>query len=224
MKRFWKRYADRIDAASLRERVMIFAGVAVVMGALLNTLLIDPLLREERRLALRQAQRQAETAKLQEEMQKLALNRRANPDNESRERLATVRGQLGKLESAILEEQKKFTAPQQMRSVLEEMITKNRRLRLMELKTLPLETLSGLRRQDGAKPAPGGIERLVYRHGVEVTFSGAYLDMLSYLGELEKLPTQMYWGRMELAVADYPAVTLKLTVYTLSLDPAWMLV
>jgi MSHA biogenesis protein MshJ len=70
------------------------------------------------------------------------------------------------------------------------------------------------------KPAAGTI----YRHGVEITLSGSYLDLLAYLRDLEKLPSQMYWGRLELAVAAHPTVTMKLSVYTMSLDLAWLIV
>ena len=41
IKRLWQQYAAKVDAATLRERVMIFAGAAVVLIALLNALLID---------------------------------------------------------------------------------------------------------------------------------------------------------------------------------------
>jgi hypothetical protein len=48
------------------------------------------------------------------------------------------------------------------------------------------------------------------------------------LRDLEKLPRQMYWGRLELVSSVLPQgrshVTLKLSVYTLSLDLAWIVV
>ena len=67
-------------------------------------------------------------------------------------------------------------------------------------------------------------DKLIFRHGVELTVSGTYPDLYAYLAGLEKLPTQLYWGRADLSVSTHPVTTLKLTVYTLSLDPAWMLV
>ena len=41
---------------------------------------------------------------------------------------------------------------------------------------------------------------------------------------LEGLPTQLYWGRAELVADVYPVLTLKLTVYTVSFDQAWLIV
>lgn len=222
MKQLWQRYSARIDSASLRERAMIFAAAALVLVTVLQSLLIEPQLREQRRLAAEQVQRQAESAKLQAELQKLALSRRNDPNVEARQRIATLREELQALNVQIVEQQKKFTAPEQMRTVLEEMLARNRKLRLMDLKTLPPATLSDVKAQEGSSASPA--ERLIYRHGLEITLSGTYLDMLSYLSELEHLPTQMYWGSMDFSVAEYPTATLKLVVYTLSLDRAWMVV
>jgi MSHA biogenesis protein MshJ len=59
---------------------------------------------------------------------------------------------------------------------------------------------------------------------VEITVKGSYLDLLNYVGELEKLPLRMYWTKIDVAVDVYPEVTMKLAVYTLSLDKNWMVV
>jgi hypothetical protein len=45
---------------------------------------------------------------------------------------------------------------------------------------------------------------------------------LRYLNELEHLPTQLYWSALEMDASHYPTHTMKLVVYTLSLDPAWL--
>lgn len=63
---------------------------------------------------------------------------------------------------------------------------------------------------------------LLYRHGVEITVRGNYLDMIDYMNALESLPTQLFWGGAKLEVDDYPTARLTLTMYTLSLDPTWL--
>jgi MSHA biogenesis protein MshJ len=51
---------------------------------------------------------------------------------------------------------------------------------------------------------------------------GNYLDMLNYMAALEAMPTQLFWGKAELQVEEYPGARLTLTLYTLSLDAQWM--
>ena len=42
------------------------------------------------------------------------------------------------------------------------------------------------------------------------------------MNTLESLPTQLFWGKAQLEVEQYPAVRLTLTLYTMSLDDQWM--
>jgi MSHA biogenesis protein MshJ len=63
---------------------------------------------------------------------------------------------------------------------------------------------------------------LLYRHGVEVTVRGNYLDMVDYMSALEAMPTRLFWGQAQLDVEEYPASRMTLTLYTLSLDRNWM--
>jgi len=235
MKQFWKQYADRMDAATLRERAMIFAAAVAVLVLLMNSLLIEPQLARQKQLSREIAQRQESMRALQQQLEKLANERRASPDEADRRRLEETRKRLAEVDAKLLEEQRRFAPPEQIGPILEEMLSRNRRLKLVDMRTLPAALLeAGTDKAATAKPAeakaatdkpaaakPAG-QGQIYRHGVELTVTGTYLDLLAYLKALEKLPSQMYWGKLELSVAAPPQVTLKLSVYTLSLDPAWM--
>ena len=222
MKRLWQQYAAKMEAATLRERVMIFAAAAVVLIALLNAVLIEPELVKQRRLSKEVADRQGDIRKIQEQLQAMALARQADPDRVKRSRLETLRRQVATAEAKLLEEQRKFAPPERIGPLLEEMLSRNRRLRLVDMRTLPAAALNSA----GAtqKPPAPSAGAPIYRHGVEITVTGSYLDLLAYLRDLEKLPNQMYWGKLDLSVASHPQVTLKLSVYTLSLDLAWLIV
>lgn len=215
MKALLKRYAERIDNASLRERVMIFLAAALVLVFLANATLIRPLRDTQRRLSADIAQNERELRTIQGEVQRLARARDAGPDARNRERAAALRAELALLDAQIADEQRRFTTPQRMRDVLEEMLEREKRLRLIDLKTLPVTDMSATQGQAG---------RRVFRHGLELTLAGSYLDLYAYLAALEGLKTQLYWGRAEMSVAEYPVATLKLTVYTLSFDQAWLVV
>lgn len=216
MKDLLARYAERIDNATLRERVMVFAAAALVLVVTLNAALIAPLRAKQQRLGAEIAQKEKELRIVQTELQRLARVRDSDPDARNRGKAAELRTQLAELDTQIAAEQRRFTSPQRMRAVLEEMLERNKRLRLLDLKTLPVKELTIARPQ-------GGPHR-VYRHGVEVTVAGRYLDIYAYLKSLEDTPSQLYWGRAEMSVADYPVSTLKVTVYTLSFDQAWLVV
>jgi MSHA biogenesis protein MshJ len=215
----WRRYAGRLDALSLRERVMVFACVMVAVLALGYTLVIEPELIKQKRLAAAMLQKHSEMKGFEAQLAQLVGGAAQEAHRGERERLARLRGELSALDVRISTEERRFTAPSQMRAVVEGLLARTRGVALVEMKTLAAETIAPAGKP-GAKPASGA--RLVYRHGMELTVSGSYLELLGYARELEKLPSQLYWGSLELDAAAYPRVSMKLTLYTLSLDPAWL--
>jgi len=233
VKQLWTRYAERIDALSVRERVLVFSTAMALLLALLYTIFIDPQLAAQKRLSASVVQRQSELRNIEAQITAIATSRAADPDRALRERAADVRKQLGEIERQIAAEERKFTPPEEMKAVLEEMLARNRAVQLVGMKTLPSSTLAEARSELGkpeaakpaakppAEPAKAG-ERLIYRHGIEVTVAGGYLDLLRYLRDLEHLRTQLYWSSLEIDATRYPRHTMKIVVYTLSLDPAWL--
>ena len=227
MKKRWEKLVERIDNATLRERALIFTTLAVLLVFIMDAVLIGGETERQRRLSKDIAQRQTEMKSLQEQLQKMARARGADPDRDKRKRLEGINAETAKLESAIAEEQRKFTDPSQMRVVLQGLLDRGPGVRLVDFKTLPAASIAESRGapagdKPAAKPASGG-ERFVYRHEFELTVSGTYADLHRYLSELEKLPTRLHWGVAELATTkQHPMLTLKLTVHTLSLDKAWM--
>lgn len=215
MKDLFKRYSERIDNSTLRERLLLFGAAALAMVFFVNSVMIDPLRAMNRRLAAQTSQHETELRTVQSEVQRLAQTRASDPDAQARKRLADLRVEVAALEASIVEEQRRFTSPQRMREVLEEMLERDKRLRLIDLKTLPATNLSGTQGQAG---------RSIIRHGVELTLSGSYLDLHAYLAALERASAQLYWGKVEMSASGYPVVTLKMTVYTLSFDRAWLVV
>jgi MSHA biogenesis protein MshJ len=230
VKQLWLRYAERIDQMSLRERALVFACAMLMLVGLGYTMLIEPEMKRERRLSSSLAQKQAEGKTLQAQITKIVATRAADPDRAPRERLAVARERLAEIEASIAAEERKFTSPAQMRRVIEELLARNPSVQLVSLKSLPTTSVAEARGQapaqqpaavpPGAKPAAN--DRMVYRHGVEIMVTGSYLDLLGYLSQLERMPTQLYWSSLELDATRYPRNTMKLVVYTLSLDKRWL--
>ena len=213
-----KRYVERVDNATLRERVLLFGAAALVLLFVANALLIQPLRDTQRRLDRVRSQQSAQTElrTVQTELQRMAHERQADPEARSRASAPPICApRWPRSTRRIAQEQRRFTTPQRMREVLEEMLERNKRLQLVDLKTLPVTDLAATQGQSG---------RRVFRHGVELTRRGGYLDLYAYLRSLEELSTQLYWGKVEMSVTAYPSATLKLTVYTVSFDKAWLVV
>jgi General secretion pathway, M protein. len=226
----WQNLADRVDAMSLRERALIFLAAVLVLITLVNTLLIDPLLKRQSALSRQIVQTQTQTQALQSQIQALATANNADPDEALRARLQQLQQDLASADTALLDFQNGLVPPQQMPAMLEDILLRNRALRLVSLKTLPTQNLAAAVEEavaqaaDGETPPsrPAAPQAGVYRHGVEITLQGSYADLLRYLAAMESSPYRMFWGKAALKADTYPKATLTLTLYTLSLDKAWL--
>lgn len=225
MKPQLQKLAQKIDALSLRERVIVFFAVVFVLLYLINTFLLEPQFIRQKQLAAAIEQDQATMASLQASIQSLIKARALDPDAPNRIRLQALQQQSAQAKGKLLDLQKGLVPPERMPALLEAILTHHGNLRLVSLTTLPAIGLD-----EGASvaaaPKSGAVAATsaanVYKHGVEITIRGSYPDMLRYMAELEAMPWQLYWGKAKLEVETYPQATLSLTLFTLSLDRKWL--
>jgi MSHA biogenesis protein MshJ len=238
MKQYWQKFSTRIDALSLRERVIIFMLAAVVLLTLVNSLLLESQFAHQKQIAQQIQQEQSQIAGLQTEIQQVVQRHNVDPDKQNRARLEQLTQQLSQMEGSLRGLQRGLISPGQISVVLEEILQKNGKLHLVSLKTLPATSLIGQAQEDGKtaarSPASGRQQQdadrtgsrpvadALYKHGVEITVRGSYLEMLNYLKALEAMPWQLFWGSVKLNVDEHPTSTLTLTLFTLSLEKKWL--
>jgi len=222
---------DRIDALSLRERALVFAAAVALLGFAGYQLVLAPHYAEQDALTARIEQQREAMAGADAAIAATIQAYQVDPNASARSRLASVKRESLQLSDSLLAMQHGLVPPERMAPLVDAILRANGRLTLVSMRTLAVETISG--RAATANPAlaagavPGAaIETrppdMLYRHGVEVTVRGNYLDMVDYMSALEAMPTRLFWGKAQLDVEEYPASRLTLTLYTLSLDRNWM--
>ena len=234
MKRRWLQFTARVEALQPRERVMAFGAAVVVLVFLANSLVFAPLSRKEAALRSTLAQQAGAIDGIDADVAAKARAYAIDPNDALRKRLAALRAETERTSADLRTMQKGLVPPERIAPLLESILRANGRLKLVSLKTLPVTTLNDAAAQPAApavSAAPGAAAvtppvvkapDLLYRHGVELTVRGSYLDMVDYMHALETLPTQLFWGKAQLDAEEYPNVRLTLTLYTLSLDSKWM--
>lgn len=210
----------KVDGMSLRERALIFAAAAFGVVSMINTFFLDPLLGQQKRLSSQVVQQQEKMKEIQAQLGTLIQAKQADEHSPQRERIRQLREQIAQGDAFLKETQGRLVPPEKMAVLLEQVLSKHGRLQLVELNTLPASLF--------IEPTTTGVanaavqEKLIYKHGVQMTVRGSYADLLQYLTALEKLPTQMFWGMAKMKVVQYPHAELTLTLYTLSLDKTWL--
>lgn len=220
--------AQSVDRLSLRERLFVLAAGLFVVGGLWEAVLAGPLTAREQRANGRVTALQARLLELDASLSAAAAGvSEGVPDQLAR--LQALRASV----QARDEEMRVFTTdlvdPAQMRAVLEELLRRQDGLTLVSAVNLPAQPMLD---DEGAStpPAdptssaaePASDAPKLYRHSFVLRLRGNYLDCLRYLEDVERLPWQIYWSRLELATDEYPVNDIVIELATLSLDEEWI--
>ena len=219
LKQRWRKLAAKVDALSLRERVMAFGASAALVIFLLFSLFLNPLFTKQKLLNETMATDQQMIAGIDAEILLKISGNGVDPDARDRKELERLHQELTRLTNTLRMAQGGLVPPERIVFLLERLLKQQPRLRLVSLKTLPSATPPAA----GTPPAPVlKSAPLLYRHGVEVVLRGGYIDMVNYMEALETMPTHVFWGDAKLEVEQYPNASLRLTLFTLSLDDKWI--
>ncbi len=227
MKAQWLKLAARYDGLQLRERWLVAAAVLCGIVLIGYSFFVEPALKRaqlaerssvESRMQL--ANTQAQSAALQSSS--------LEPDVAARTELARLKKQLGDLAGRLELMENALVPPQRMTGLLEEMIGRKTGLRLLGLKTLPVAPLleKKMALEDAAKSVDKPVHSSsgLFKHGVEIRLEGSYQELSAYLERLEQSKLKLLWSGVVLSAENHPKLVLTLTVFTLSLDRAWLIV
>lgn len=229
MREQWQKLSARFGALMARERALVLLAAIVGTALVYDSLALQPLEARKKRLTqqLAEARQNIRAADTLAQAQSAIVD----PDAVKRSYRDALRKQLAETDKNMQGLQRGLVPPERMAKLLEELLTRSRGLQLVELRTLPAQRFEApgaapaARPGDkAAKPAPRDSERTIYQHGVEITLLGSYADLHDYLAQIEKLPAQMFWGRISVNTEQYPRLRVTLTVQTLSLNKAWLIV
>lgn len=205
LKAQWQAWADKIAALSQRERVLILLTglVLVCAGAIYGWLDGAALRLEQDRVALTTAQRDLEIMDLENLGKQARLAR--DPDQNVREQLARVEGELGKLDAELKAQTVDLIPAHEMPEVLEALLSRSTNLHMLALTSLAPEPLMA---------GEQGIN--LFKHGIRLKLEGGYFDVYQYLKALEALPRHFYWKQFDYRVEAYPKAVVEMEIYTLS--------
>ncbi len=231
----WLSLAAKFDVLNKRERLMVLCASVVVAYAVINTLLLSPLATRQKSLTAELTADQAQISALQQQLSLYRSQSVVDPDAQNKQRILELQSRLQGLEARLNQLQTTLISPEKMPELLRSLLKRDGKLKLVELKTLPLQNLLETNAEidsNTAASTPNTSQKNakqsnhenypVFKHGVEITVEGQYLDLLGYVSALEKMPWHVLWSKAELTTKPYPISQLKLTVYTLSLDQTWL--
>ncbi|MFT5562322.1 MAG: MSHA biogenesis protein MshJ [Candidatus Azotimanducaceae bacterium] len=207
-------YIDRLEALSLRERLLFGATVIAFLVSMLQILLIDPLV----------ANLDRETSKLK------ALNtsierqeRQLEIESPIKARYALMEAEVTALTQQLATDSKDIKSytstlvPAQKIPALLQSLLERDAVHFVSLRNLPpvamIESELGL--------GSGG-ELQLFRHGIQLQLRGDFHTLRRYLIAIEQQPWKLLWQSVRLETKKNGESVMELQLQTLSTDNAWL--
>ncbi|MFT7300080.1 MAG: MSHA biogenesis protein MshJ [Porticoccus sp.] len=212
MKRWWISGWDvqsaRINALGARERVLLFLSVIAICMLLVNGVWLSPAQVVNQQLTQRFDTQSAELQRVRDEMQPVATPVYVN--KALRDEIAAVKISLDAVNQTITGVLSVATE-EPLAQVLVHLLRQNEGLTLLRTSTLVAEGTVDEATEPFAADAyvlPFGLTR----QGVELTVSGAYLELMRYVQTLENALPHVHWGSMKLK-SEKPPTELTLQLF-----------
>lgn len=101
--------------------------------------------------------------------------------------------------------------PEEMPRILQNLLQRHSKLELVDFHTMPPIRLESVNEQ-----LP------IFNHGLSIQVNGTYLEMTSWLNDIEKLPWILNWDLLNYKMTNWPKGELSLEIHTLSREESWL--
>ena len=214
-----KQQLARVDELSLRERVILFVGILVALFVAWDVVLMSPTTLHEKSVQQRIDNLHSQIATLNQSISQLVASRSSNPNAELRVKLETVQADSARLDAQLSSATAGLVPPNRMANLLEQVLARQRGLRLVSVENEPPQPLLKVADGTGTEAVESGS---LYEHGLQIVFQGNYADIMAYLQALEHLKWRFYWDALDLQVKKYPISQVTIRVHTLSLHKGYI--
>lgn len=213
MRKYFKQLANRIDQLSIRERGLVLLAIVAVLFLVWDSFMMQPLYQQQERIEASIATKQQSISRLATALQEAISKQDANPNSALQREKRELEQRIAALDARLTAETANIISPQRMATVLQEVLRKQQSLTLVEMRSLAPEAVLST---EGGEDFQ--LQGNVFRHGIVMEVEGSYLELLSYLREIEKLPYAFVWDRLDIEQQRYPENRIIIRVFTLSLS------
>lgn len=206
-------FQEKFAALSKREKIIIIVAVSAGLWFGWDTFFFQPTHKKKLALIDEMSNLNQQISDKQIIAITLEHTTHIDPNQTNKNELVELKAEYEHLQEQMMKGEKSFVPPHLMAVALGDILNQNSQLTLIKLDTLPVATLI---KSKQAQKNP------IYKHGLEITFSGSYLDTLNYLKALEALPWHFIWESVDFQVKDYPIAETTIKTYTLSFKENWL--
>ncbi|ABZ78395.1 MSHA biogenesis protein MshJ [Shewanella halifaxensis HAW-EB4] len=208
MKQQWNKLAEKFDALSQRERVLVAAAALIVAG-LLFYLPLESALKQHGKLNEQIRVVESENRISEQQIQLYEDSLRKDPDEDYRQRLNNINQQNKSIDEQLSYQMVDMVPADHMPTLLAGLLSKIKGIKLKSFTSIAPTPLLEV-----------GEDKKVnlYSHGIRLEFVGDYFAVMRFVEAVENMPNKLYWRSMDYQVDTYPKATVSLELYTLSIN------
>lgn len=212
----------KVNALSMREKLIVIVTLTLIIYALWDTALMQPLSKKRAQLQELLTPKQVRNTQLAAQIQQAVMASQHDPNADLRARQKTLEREVELLNERLKERTVDLIAPEEMTQVLQQMLSNG--MQVISLQSEKPKPIVEEQKEDKVLSFFGEEAKApnIYRHTLELTLRASYLDTLRYLRKVEALPWLFSWEHIELEVESYPTCRVTLRAHTLSLSEAWI--
>ena len=210
----YQRYAGLFDAREPRERGLILVTIIVVIAYVWWWMLGQPVQAKTKLLQQQNATIEAEIRTLNLSAEQIEKRVQQGVNRSKQDRIEQLKSELRRVERILQDKTVDLIEPDDMFTLMQELISRESKLQLTRLQRTGVSTVF--------EQAAGSEQPQIYRHNMSVRFVGAYVDILNYIGQLERLPWKLIWQRINLKTEEYPRIEVEIEISTLSDSQHWV--
>ena len=210
----WRQGRRMFDARLLNERRLVIIAVLAGIWMVFDAVWLTPGFKTLQDVRKREQTAQALATALQTEVQRQVAEN-ANQERQAHQEIRQVRARLREGQDELDRQQALLVPASQMSSLLRNLLEQNGQLRLISIRTLAPEEVALV-----TSPVSGsmGLPPVLYRHRIEMTVSGPYIELLRWIRAVEGMPRKLMWQALTLDVKAPSPPELRFSVHTYSPD------
>lgn len=204
-----------------RERALVLSALLAVVFTAWSALIYQPMQQSFSKVSNDVATMRKDIEALKAQQTVFMQSRNQDPNAETKLRIAKLDEELVKLNTQLQAKLRGLIAPREMAGMLEGILKQHSNLQLQRIQNISAQPIVENDSEDDTPEVHKNVVE-IYRHGVEIEFTGSYLDTLAFFQALKSLPYEFYWDAVQYEVDKYPVARVILTVHTLSLKEGWI--
>ncbi len=206
---------QNFNALTLRERVLFILTILISISVVWWYFYVEPMQLKTKSLVVENNRISNEIVITRRTINDIRSRIAQGVDQDKTRKLAQLELALEAVDERLRLKTIELIDPEQMFQLMTRLVYKESKLKLLSLKRREVK-------QAITPSEKQADEYGIYRHVLEVKFSGKFLDILKYMQSLENLDWKLIWDEIEIVTDEYPRITVKVVISTLSTRKEWV--